>query len=65
MRAETAAAYVDERSVESFLHAVGIIYAEPITVPGKGKRWLIDALDESIERLSCSVKTIRDIGDAL
>ena len=63
MRAATAAAYVDEKSVESFLSAVGILYPEPIDVPGKGKRWLRDALDDAIDRFNKSVETIRDIAD--
>jgi hypothetical protein len=63
MRAETAAAYVDEKSVESFLRAAGTIYPEPINVPGKGNRWLRDQLDEAIDRLGSTSGTIRDIAD--
>ena len=40
MRARTAAAYCDERSVEAFLRSVGSIYPEPVKVAGKGGRWL-------------------------
>src|SRR5436189_5282981 len=51
MRAEKAAAYVDERSVEAFRRAVGTLYPAPLNVPGKGDRWLKDALDEAIDRI--------------
>jgi hypothetical protein len=40
MRAETAAAYVDERSVEAFRRAVGTLYPKPVIISGKGGRWL-------------------------
>ena len=51
MRAETAARYVDEVSVEAFRRAVGSLYPEPIRVSGKGDRWVRDGLDEAIDRL--------------
>ena len=35
MRAETAARYVDEVSVEAFRRGVGSVYPEPIRVSGK------------------------------
>lgn len=65
MRAETAAAYVDERSVQAFLRGVGPVYPQPKRIAGKGKRWLKDALDEAIDRLFASGGTIRDIADHL
>ncbi len=67
MRAETAAAYVDERSVESFLRHVGKIYPEPIRISGKGERWLKEMLDTTLDRLAgtVSVGMIRDIADEL
>ena len=49
MRAATAAAYVDERSVDAFRRAIGKLWPEPLHVPGKGERWLKDELDEAIE----------------
>ena len=52
MRAESAAAYVDEKSVEAFRRAVGTLYPRPIKVSGKGERWLKEALDEAIDRMS-------------
>lgn len=65
MRAETAAAYVDERSVEAFRHAVGTIYPYPIRVSGKGDRWLKEDLDEAIERLAGRVARLRDASAVL
>jgi hypothetical protein len=52
MRAEYAAAYVDEKSVDTFRRAVGTLYPRPIKVPGKGERWLKEALDQAIDKLS-------------
>lgn len=52
MRAKTAAAYLDERSVAAFRRAVGSLYPAPITVSGKGERWLREDLDAAIERLA-------------
>lgn len=53
MRAETAAAYVDEVSVEAFLRACGQgkLYPSPKKVEGKGDRWLIEDLDAALERI--------------
>jgi hypothetical protein len=51
MRAETAAAYVDEKSVGSFRPRVGSIYPEPVNVPGRGNVWLKDQLDAAIADL--------------
>jgi hypothetical protein len=52
MRAETAARYVDEVSVEAFRRAVGSIYPQPIRVSGKGDRWVRESLDDAIDRLA-------------
>jgi hypothetical protein len=65
MRAETAAGYCDERTVESFLHAVGTLYPEPTRVKGKGDRWLKEDLDAAIERLTGRAPHIRDAADVL
>ena len=51
MRAETAAAYLDEASTSSFLRSVGTLYPEPKMLPTKGKRWLRADLDEALDRL--------------
>jgi len=65
MRARTAAAYVDERSVEAFRRAVGQIWPKPIPVSGKGERWLKDDLDIAIEDLTRRKQYVRDASDEL
>jgi hypothetical protein len=65
MRAETAARYVDEVSVEAFRRAVGSLYPQPIKVSGKGDRWLREGLDEAIDRLSGVDVKIKDASDVL
>ena len=65
MRAETAARYVDEVSVEAFRRAVGRLYPEPIRVSGKGHRWVRDGLDEAIDRLGARVERLKDASDVL
>ena len=65
MRAGTAAAYVDERTVESFLRCVGKIYPKPIRISGKGDRWLQEDLDASIEELTGRASLIKDASAVL
>jgi hypothetical protein len=65
MRAATAAGYVDEASVESFLRGVGSLYPEPIKVAGKGNRWLREDLDMAIDRLTGRASNLRDVADVL
>jgi hypothetical protein len=65
MRAETAAAYVDEKSVDTFRRGVSTIYPLPIKVAGKGDRWLRDDLDQAIDRLSGRAEAIWDAADVL
>ncbi len=65
MRAEKAAAYVDEKSVEAFRRGIGKIYPAPIKVAGKGDRWLKEALDQAIDRLSGRYDRIQDAADVL
>ena len=52
MRAETAAAYVDERSVEAFRRRIGSVYPQPVNVSGRGDVWLKDQLDAAIAKLN-------------
>lgn len=52
MRAETAAAYLDEPSVRAFRRKVGTLYPRPIHVSGRGKLWMKTELDQVIERWS-------------
>ena len=65
MRAETAAAYCDERSVEAFLRSVGTIYPEPVKVSGKEARWLREDLDAAIERLAGKQPALFDAATVL
>ena len=65
MRAPTAAAYVDERSVEAFRRRVGSHYPEPINISGRGALWLKDDLDLAIERLTGRSANVKDAADVL
>jgi hypothetical protein len=58
MRAPTAAAYVDERSVASDRSI-------PINVSGRGALWLKDDLDQAIERLTGRSASVKDAADVL
>ena len=51
MRAETAASYVDEKSVEAFRRRAGTIYPRPISIRGRGEVWIRETLDQAIDRL--------------
>lgn len=63
MRAETAAAYVDERSVEAFRSAVGQLYPRPHNISGKGDRWLKEEIDAAIGRITGQTQSAPDIAD--
>ena len=65
MRAETAAAYVDEKSVDAFRRGVGTLWPNPKKVAGKGDRWLRDDLDRAIEQIATPHGTLRDAADVL
>jgi hypothetical protein len=65
MRAETAAAYCDEKSVEAFLRSIPSTYPRPIKVSGKGDRWLKDDLDAAIERLTGRAALVKDASAVL
>lgn len=65
MRATTAAAYVDERSVDAFRRAVGTMWPEPLKLPGKGERWLKEDLDAAIDRATRRPSHIKDAADVL
>lgn len=52
MRADTAAAYLGESSVEAFRRSVGVLYPAPVTIKGKGQRWLREDLDAAIDRIA-------------
>jgi hypothetical protein len=65
MRARTAAAYVDEWSVDAFRRSVGTIWPEPLMLPGKGERWLKEDLDTAIEKATGRASHVRDAADVL
>jgi hypothetical protein len=65
MRAETAAAFCDEVSVEAFRHSVGSLYPRPYSVPGKGDRWSRGELEATLRRLRGGSAAIKDAADVL
>lgn len=65
MRAATAAAYVDERSVDAFRRSIGRLWPQPLKLEGKGERWLKEDLDAAIERSTGRSENVRDAADVL
>jgi hypothetical protein len=65
MQAETAAAYVDERSVRAFRRRVGKVYPRGRRIPGRGLVWVKREMDEAIAKTVGSAGTIRDAADVL
>ena len=68
MRAETAAAYVDEVSVERFRARAGpgLAYPSPIRIAGRGEVWSRAALDSAVARIEGTGDTvIHDIAEHL
>jgi len=65
MRAETAAAFCDERSVDAFLRSVGKLYPEPYKVPGKGDRWSREELKMALLRLRGEPLGVEDAATVL
>lgn len=51
MRAATAAAYLDEPSVEAFLRRAGRVYPAGRRISGRGRVWRRDDLDRAVEAL--------------
>jgi hypothetical protein len=64
MTAQTAAAYCDETSVETFRRGVGNLWPRPRRVKGRGERWLREELDQAIDRLAGGSGP-RDLADVL
>jgi hypothetical protein len=60
MRAETAAAYVDEVSVEAFLRRAGKVYPAGRKVSGRGQVWVRDDLDTAIGALNGDRNSLAD-----
>ena len=65
MRAETAAAFCDECSVDAFLRSVGKLYPKPYKVPGKGDRWAKAELEAALKRLRGVMGDVEDAADVL
>ena len=65
MRAETAARYVDEKSVEAFRRRVGSVYPRPVNVSGRGDLWLKDQLDAAIAKLKGETADAADAASLL
>jgi hypothetical protein len=65
MRAETAAAFCDEPSVDAFRRSVGKLYPRPYRVPGKGDRWSRGELEEALKRLRGETSDVEDAADVL
>ena len=65
MRAETAAAFCDETSVDAFRRGVGKLYSQPYVVPGKGERWWRGDLLADLKKLRGDMAEIEDAGDVL
>lgn len=51
MRAPTAAAYVDEVSVEAFLRRAGTVYPAGRQISGRGRVWIREDLDTAVDGL--------------
>lgn len=65
MRASTAAAYVDERSVDTFRRGIGTLWPRPLRIAGKGERWLKEDLDEAIQAMTNRDRHVTDASDVL
>lgn len=65
MRAETAAAYCDERSVEAFTARVGKVYPRPVVISGRGRVWLKEDLDAVIATIMGRPAEFVDAADLL
>jgi hypothetical protein len=69
MRAETAAAYVDEPSVEAFLAKVSkCIYSQPSRTKGALPKWHRAKLDQDVARrhgLRCDVPVLAENAEDL
>jgi hypothetical protein len=63
MRAEMAAAYCGEPSVEAFISRVGTEYPQPRVNDGRRRLWLRDDLDQAI--LPEELRRDRDVAEDL
>jgi hypothetical protein len=63
MRAELAAGYCGEPTVEAFLKRVGNEYPQPRMTQGRRRLWLRDDLDQAI--LPSDLQRVRDVAEDL
>lgn len=60
MRAETAAAYVDEVSTDAFLRRAGTVYPAGRKISGRGRVWLKEDLDTAIGEMRGAAGSLAD-----
>lgn len=65
MRAETAAAYLDEASVDVFRRRVGTVWPQPIGGAGQRQKWDREDLDAAVARLKGRPREILDAATVL
>lgn len=65
MRAETAAAYVDETSVRAFRRKVGSVYPGPVSGKGMRQKWDREDLDQAIAAMHGQPATLLDAASLL
>jgi hypothetical protein len=65
MRAETAAAYLDEPSVEAFRRKVGSIYPTPVTGRRSRQKWDKLQLDQAVATLTGHMPSALDAASVL
>jgi hypothetical protein len=61
MEAATAAAYMDEKTVERFLRRVGKVYPRPRHISGRGRVWLRAELDRAMGLNEGAVEDAADL----
>jgi hypothetical protein len=65
MRAETAARYVDEISVQAFRRRVGTVWPLPISGRGQRQKWDREDLDVAVARMKGQATRIFDAATVL
>lgn len=65
MRSATAAAYVDEASVQSFLRKVGTVYPAPVFGKGRSARWDRHQIDAVQPAGADTIPTVLDAANVL
>jgi hypothetical protein len=65
MRAATAAAYVDEASVEAFRRKVGTLYPLPVCGRGMRQKWDREELDRAIAAMRGAPIPVLDAASVL